>query len=57
MSEIPIDMLLDMMKASSDEGTLEVSEFAKELRIKGWFVVNDIEQKEVNKHGKPKTKS
>ena len=49
MSEIPIDMLLDMMKASSDEGTLEVSEFAEELRIKGWFVVNDIEQKEDKK--------
>lgn len=35
--EIPLDLLIDMMKCAEEEGTLEVTEEEDMMRAKGWF--------------------
>ena len=43
-SEIPWDMLIDMMKSAGD--TLEVTDEGEDIRVKGFFVVPAEEAKE-----------
>lgn len=38
-SDIPIDLLADMIEAAMDEETLEITEEGDNVRVKGWFKV------------------
>ena len=37
---IPIDLMIDMMKAAAAAGTLEVEDEGETIRVKGMFSIN-----------------
>ena len=39
--EIPIDMLINLMKSAEQEGTLKMTDEGENIRIKGIFIIKN----------------